>query len=403
MRYFLTYRVGASAKERVFALTDDLTEDKFQLLCGTLQHSFSDRNAVLGWRSEDELKERDMPLLIEYRLRWKEISRLENVPMAHSPALPFLMLYRSRLAAILELDAPPGANVGTSNVVRKPTIRPLGSIDAPGAPLFELDGWRKRLQLHRDKDKPPTKYDFLVYRPDSNARDALRRLEVKYPSAVREIDDFLAAFNRCFDAFLKTPNQATRDALAQSEGELTRRLTSDLKIMIEHENQEPKQFVAADDIAAARATAIASDASATKAEAAGSKVDKRKAPLSLEDANAIAIKLFKKDKLFILKSQREWAKAIGIANERVPKLPLYQKSQPERDKYRRNKSRLPPTTSPPARTASWLNELPYGGEGPLDELIRQEEIARLKAEQDAEIQDDDVKARLAKKRRRIES
>ena len=79
-----------------------------------------------------------------------------------------------------------------------------------GSDLHWLWGWGERLRSLLSDDVPPSKYDWMVFRPDRLARDAMMRFSVKYPHVIKQIDDYLDFANARFEEFLSDDNDSTR-------------------------------------------------------------------------------------------------------------------------------------------------------------------------------------------------
>ena len=79
-----------------------------------------------------------------------------------------------------------------------------------GSDLHWLWGWGYRLRLMLDDDLEPSKYTWMIFRPDRLARDAMMRFSVEYPHIIKQIDDFLGFTEERFAEFLQNNNDANR-------------------------------------------------------------------------------------------------------------------------------------------------------------------------------------------------
>jgi hypothetical protein len=79
-----------------------------------------------------------------------------------------------------------------------------------GSDLHWLWGWGERLRSLLSDDLPPSKHDWMVFRPDRLACDAMMRFSIKYPHIIKQIDDYLDFADARFDDFLNDDNDSTR-------------------------------------------------------------------------------------------------------------------------------------------------------------------------------------------------
>ncbi len=88
--------------------------------------------------------------------------------------------------------------------------KPLPDIEFPyeyGSDLHWLWGWGHRIKLRLSgSERDLHEYDCMVFRPDRTARDAMTRFSVKYPFAVKSIDDCLTFVEARFAEFLADPD-----------------------------------------------------------------------------------------------------------------------------------------------------------------------------------------------------
>ena len=93
-----------------------------------------------------------------------------------------------------------------------------------GSDLHWLWGWGERLGSLLSDDLPPSKHDWMVFRPDRLARDAMMRFSIKYPHVIKQIDDYLDFTDARFDEFLSDDNDSTRADFASAMGSLYERI-----------------------------------------------------------------------------------------------------------------------------------------------------------------------------------
>lgn len=70
---------------------------------------------------------------------------------------------------------------------------------ADGSDLDSLWGWAQRLGALLADDRPPTSCDWMIFRPDRTAANAMMRLSVSYPHVVRQIADTLDFVEKWFE------------------------------------------------------------------------------------------------------------------------------------------------------------------------------------------------------------
>lgn len=384
MRHFLTYRMQVrnrvryledrtpfqpylppNGPERVFAVVVGLTEKQFKLLCATLKTSFEERHAVISWWTEDELRERDEPLLLNFRRQWKALCEAEESSSERAKPnrdLKFLKQFRDTLAEVLEYDAPEDLTTragspfldemtaklksGKFSLLEferdrnkrpewddSPEVSrgPLEPHEIEGSALYWLHGWGVRLQALREKDAPPSKDDWTTFRPDEHARNAIDQLSIKYPIIIRGIVAYLETANRCFDAFLKRVTEKTEFALTQAEGELTRRVNSAVEIIIANEKRDDPKVIGSVTGAISKANSRPSGISTTDEGALGSHSRSGMTKWTKVTANVRAMELSKKDPLFVMRSQRQWANEIGCSTGLVAKTDLWKATMRKRE------------------------------------------------------------------------
>ena len=93
-----------------------------------------------------------------------------------------------------------------------------------GSDLHWLWGWGERLRSLLSDDLPPSKHDWMVFRPDRLARDAMMRFSIKYPHIIKQIDDYLDFADARFDDFLSDDNDSTRADFAGAMESLCERI-----------------------------------------------------------------------------------------------------------------------------------------------------------------------------------
>lgn len=74
--------------------------------------------------------------------------------------------------------------------------------------LHWLWGWGERLRAFLADDKPPTKYAWIIFRPDRLARNAMMRFSIPFPHIVKQLDDFLAFTDAQYDEFLADESES---------------------------------------------------------------------------------------------------------------------------------------------------------------------------------------------------
>lgn len=122
--------------------------------------------------------------------------------------------------------------------------RPMEPQDIEGTPLYWLNGWGSSLEAWVDADNHPSECDWIRFRPDEKARDALDELSLNYQLIIRGILDYLDAANKRFDEFLNHANHKTRDAMAQAEGQLARRVSKAVEIINSNEKRKAVELSA---------------------------------------------------------------------------------------------------------------------------------------------------------------
>ncbi len=80
-----------------------------------------------------------------------------------------------------------------------------------GSDLHWLWGWGYRLDdlLTRDRDEP-SKHDWMVFRPDGLAVDAMMRFSRKYAYVIKQVDEYLEFVEEKFGEFFADDNGDTR-------------------------------------------------------------------------------------------------------------------------------------------------------------------------------------------------
>ena len=396
MRYYLTYRLKVRnmvrycsdsmpfekwlppmGPERVFALVEGLTDPQFKLLCDSLKQLFDAKHAVLSWRGEEDLQQRDAATLINFRQQWSALNAAVETSTAKGRTnqdLMFLKLFLDTQSEVLKLGVPLPTSRPSSpfldamnakmkkgtfslleferdrsrgpNGERVPPRTDLEPHEIEGSALYWLHGWGVRMQKHHDDDRPSTKCDWMVFRPDEHARKALSQLSLKYPLIVRGILDYLDHTNKAFEVFLKRPTERTRDALAQSEGELTRRVTTDVKIIIDQEKLESRSSVNASSPVTARKNQKPSEVPGEGIVESQGLNDTAEHRWTEATANERAMQLSKKDPLFVMKTLRQWATEIGCSTGLVAKTAFWKATIRKREQSGPTKQIRAKTVSP---------------------------------------------------------
>ena len=93
-----------------------------------------------------------------------------------------------------------------------------------GSDLHWLWGWGERLRSLLSDDVPPSKHDWMVFRPDRLAHDAMMRFSIKYSHIIKQIEDYLDFADARFDDFLGDDNDSTRAEFASAMESLCERI-----------------------------------------------------------------------------------------------------------------------------------------------------------------------------------
>ena len=104
-----------------------------------------------------------------------------------------------------------------------------------GSDMHWLWGWGERLETHLSKDFPPSKYDWMLFRPDRLARNTMMRFSIKYPHVIKQIDDYLDFADARFGEFLSDDNESTRAIFANAVGSLLERIKVGVETIVESE------------------------------------------------------------------------------------------------------------------------------------------------------------------------
>lgn len=83
--------------------------------------------------------------------------------------------------------------------------------DSYGSDLHWLWGWGERLGAYVDSDQRPSKCDWMLFRPDRLANDAMVRLSLKYPFIMQHIKEFLDYAEQQFGLFTEGNRDAEAD------------------------------------------------------------------------------------------------------------------------------------------------------------------------------------------------
>ena len=90
--------------------------------------------------------------------------------------------------------------------------------------LHWLWGWGERLRLRIADDRPANKYDWMTFRPDDKARDAMMHLSVSYTHVIKQIDDYLDFSEGRFKVFLENGNEDNSVNFVQAIDDLQKRI-----------------------------------------------------------------------------------------------------------------------------------------------------------------------------------
>lgn len=127
-----------------------------------------------------------------------------------------------RLLAVCSASEP----VWKSHVARS-TVVESGDKRFPyeyGSDLHWLWGWGYRLRSMLNDDHEPSEYDWMIFRPDELARDAMMRFSIEYSHIVKQIDDYLEFTEKQFQAFLDKNDVATRSDFVDAMDALCSRI-----------------------------------------------------------------------------------------------------------------------------------------------------------------------------------
>lgn len=104
-----------------------------------------------------------------------------------------------------------------------------------GSDLHWLCGWGDRLGSYLDSDPLPSSLDWMIFRPDSLARDAMARFSTTYPLVIKQVDDYLDSADRQFRVFCDNPNDSTSASFAEAMLNLRERIRTAVDVIAEHE------------------------------------------------------------------------------------------------------------------------------------------------------------------------
>jgi len=85
-----------------------------------------------------------------------------------------------------------------------------------GSDLHWFWGWGDRLRALIDADDSPSEHDWMIFRPDRLAADAMQRFGENHYVAIKQVDDALGWANDAFAAFLAAPSDSTRADFADA-------------------------------------------------------------------------------------------------------------------------------------------------------------------------------------------
>jgi hypothetical protein len=64
-----------------------------------------------------------------------------------------------------------------------------------------------------EDDLPPSCHDWMIFRPDSLARDAMMRFSIAFPHVIKQLDDYLTHTEQCFEAWREEQDKDEKEEL----------------------------------------------------------------------------------------------------------------------------------------------------------------------------------------------
>jgi len=104
-----------------------------------------------------------------------------------------------------------------------------------GSDLHNLWGWGARIDARLAGEHPVNKYDWMLFRPDRSATNAMMRFSVKYAQIIALINTAQTFVERRYKLFRKKETEANRDALADAMGVLKERIWAAAETIAKHE------------------------------------------------------------------------------------------------------------------------------------------------------------------------
>lgn len=79
-----------------------------------------------------------------------------------------------------------------------------------GSDLHWLWGWGARLHSLVASDVLPSRHDWMIFRPDGLARNAMMRLSIKYPHVIKQVDEYLDFLEKSWTEFSDDAHNACK-------------------------------------------------------------------------------------------------------------------------------------------------------------------------------------------------
>jgi hypothetical protein len=108
-----------------------------------------------------------------------------------------------------------------------------------GSDLHWFWGWGQRIDAILQDEQCPSQYDWMIFRPDRLARNAMMRFSIKYPHVVKQVDDYLDFAEKCFAEYKADDNESTRSTFAGAMEGLSNRISTATTLIAQHEGVKP--------------------------------------------------------------------------------------------------------------------------------------------------------------------
>lgn len=93
-----------------------------------------------------------------------------------------------------------------------------------GSDLHWFWGWGARIEDLLENERDVSAYDWMIFRPDRLARDAMMRFSIRYPHIIKQVDDFLDWTEKHFQAFQSNDTEESRANFAEAMDSLRWRI-----------------------------------------------------------------------------------------------------------------------------------------------------------------------------------